>query len=63
MSETRKPLVGWRTWDEGKRCNHCCNGDRCDDPTHLDRGDCPYCLGTGRALWNERQPEPQDASR
>lgn len=35
-------------------CNHCCNGDRCDDPTHHERGrpewavHCPYCRGTGK---------------
>lgn len=34
-------------------CDHCCNGDRCDDPTHCERGrpdwrvKCPYCRGTG----------------
>lgn len=36
-------------------CNHCCNGDRCDDPTHFSRGRpdyaphcrCPHCRGTG----------------
>jgi hypothetical protein len=45
-----KALKGWRTWG-GDRCDHCCNGDRCDDRTHLDRQRCPYCLGTGQALW------------
>jgi protein gp37 len=35
-------------------CDHCCNGDRCDDPTHYERGRpewrvrCPHCRGTGR---------------
>jgi hypothetical protein len=29
------------------RCNECCNGDRCDDPTHRLRINCSYCLGTG----------------
>lgn len=42
-----------RTWDEGKRCAECCNGDRCDDPTHFDRRKCPHCKGTGWALWSE----------
>ena len=28
-------------------CNECCNGDRCDDPTHFNRESCPFCLGTG----------------
>jgi hypothetical protein len=27
-------------------CDECCNGDRCDDPTHRLRSQCPYCLGT-----------------
>lgn len=30
-------------------CDHCCNGDRCDDATHRDRRHCPYCRGTGSA--------------
>jgi hypothetical protein len=42
-----------RTWDDGKRCAECCNGDRCDDPTHFDRQSCPHCKGTGWALWSE----------
>lgn len=42
-----------RTWDEGKRCAECCNGDRCDDPTHFDRSSCPHCKSTGWALWTE----------
>lgn len=29
-------------------CDECCNGDRCDDPTHSSRKDCRYCGGTGR---------------
>jgi len=35
-----------KLWAPG-RCNHCCNGDRCDDPTHFSREKCPYCRGTG----------------
>lgn len=31
----------------GPRCAECCNGDRCDDPSHYDRESCPFCLGTG----------------
>jgi hypothetical protein len=27
-------------------CDECCNGDRCDDPTHFDRSSCPFCLGS-----------------
>jgi len=42
-----------KTWAEGKRCNECCNGDRCDDPTHHSRQHCPHCKGTGWALWTE----------
>lgn len=30
-------------------CAECCNGDRCDDPTHYSRENCPYCKGTGLA--------------
>lgn len=43
-----------RTWDEGTRCNECCNGDRCDDSDHHDRRSCPYCYGTGWAIWTEK---------
>lgn len=32
----------------GLMCAECCNGDRCDDPSHFDRQSCPFCLGTGR---------------
>jgi protein gp37 len=35
-------------WRGGLGCNHCCNGDRCDDPTHFYRPNCPYCRGTGQ---------------
>ncbi len=42
-----------RTWDDGRRCAECCNGDRCDDPTHYSRKDCPHCKGTGWAIWTE----------
>jgi len=48
-------IPGTRTWDDGTRCAECCNGDRCDDPTHYDRTNplngCPHCLNTGWALW------------
>ena len=40
-----------RTWDEGRRCDECCTGDRCDDPDHHERRSCPYCYGTGWAIW------------
>ena len=39
-----------RTWETSKgelRCDECCNGDRCDDPTHRNINSCPFCLGTG----------------
>lgn len=64
MTTELKPLTGSRTWDdEGERCNHCCNKDRCDDPTHYDRTSkpgCPHCLNTGWALW---KPEVMEAYR
>jgi hypothetical protein len=40
-----------RTHDNDSRCAECCNGDRCDDRTHFHRPTCPYCKGTGCALW------------
>jgi len=60
-----EPLLGpvnlrlpTRTWTNSggyATCDHCCNNDRCDDPTHLSRGRpdyaphrrCPHCRGTG----------------
>lgn len=42
-----------RTWNSGRRCGECCNGDRCDDPTHYTRAHCPHCKGTGWALWTD----------
>jgi len=52
-------LLPTRTWANScgtLACDHCCNGDRCDDPTHFARGRpdytrhcrCPHCRGTGR---------------
>lgn len=38
-------------------CNECCNGDRCDDPTHRNRSSCHACLGTGQNLTSERLNE------
>ena len=53
-----EPKPGTRTWDEGKRCAECCNGDGCDDPSHYDRTNkrygCPHCLNTGWALWTKK---------
>lgn len=51
MGLTHTP--GQRTWDDDKRCAECCTGDRCDDPTHIARSNCPHCMGTGWALWTE----------
>lgn len=48
------PTRKWTNSAGGTECDHCCNGDRCDDPTHHERGRlewavrCPYCRGTGR---------------
>lgn len=44
--------VGWKVWGING-CDHCCNGDRCDDPSHAERSKCQYCKGTGRAIWLE----------
>jgi hypothetical protein len=41
---------GGRTFtrsDGSLGCAECCNGDRCDDPSHFHRDSCPFCLGTG----------------
>lgn len=42
-----------RTWNDGKRCDECCTGDRCDDPTHVSRENCRHCFGTSWAIWTE----------
>lgn len=39
----------WRS-DGLPACDHCCWGDRCDDPGHLYRPECHFCHGTGAAL-------------
>jgi hypothetical protein len=41
-------------------CDECCNGDRCDEPTHKLRPECPYCLGTGENLSCVREQENRD---
>ncbi|MCW3657582.1 phage Gp37/Gp68 family protein [Burkholderia cenocepacia] len=52
--DLRLPTRIWTNSAGGSSCDHCCNGDRCDDPTHCERGRpdwhvrCPYCRGTGR---------------
>lgn len=28
-------------------CGECCNGDHCDDASHVSRDNCPFCLGSG----------------
>lgn len=38
-------------------CDECCNGDRCDDPTHRNRQSCHACLGTGINATAERLNE------
>lgn len=42
--------IGSMRSDGVPNCNHCCNGDRCDDPTHGDRARCKFCRGTGAAI-------------
>lgn len=45
------PTRIWGALSNGKPgCDHCCTGDRCDDRTHKDRKQCPYCHGTGAAI-------------
>jgi hypothetical protein len=48
--KTTKDKRPGRTFDStnGPMCAECCNGDRCDDPSHFSRSSCPFCLGTGR---------------
>jgi hypothetical protein len=36
--------------DKSLGCAECCNGDRCDDPTHRVRKDCRFCEGTGTPI-------------
>jgi protein gp37 len=49
----RLPTRIWTNSGGTPTCDHCCNGDRCDDSTHFERGrpdwrvHCPYCRGTG----------------
>ncbi|WP_330208976.1 hypothetical protein [Pseudomonas sp. Z13] len=56
------PVTGWKVWGKD-RCDHCCNGDRCEDASHVERSKCQYCKGTGMAIWlnkpaAQHQPDP-----
>ena len=54
--DLKLPTRKWVNSRGDANCDHCCNGDRCDDPTHFSRGGpdfaphcrCPYCRGTGK---------------
>lgn len=45
--DLRLPTRTWAFSDGHLGCDHCCNGDRCDDSTHTDRAFCGHCRGTG----------------
>ncbi len=45
--DDKKPGRTYMDADGSLRCDECCNGDRCDDPSHRLRENCLYCLGTG----------------
>lgn len=44
-------------------CDECCNGDRCDDPTHRRRENCRACLGTGSNATSDRLNQEKISSR
>lgn len=46
-TEDKRPGRTFERSDGSLGCAECCNGDRCDDPSHCARQACPYCLGTG----------------
>lgn len=46
--DLRLPVKVWIDANGDKRCDHCCNKDRCDEPGHYYRPECPYCRGTGK---------------
>ncbi len=54
--DLRLPIRTWANSRGDLACDHCCNGDRCDDPAHFARGHpdwaphcrCPHCRGTGK---------------
>lgn len=43
----KRPGRTFQRSDDSLGCAECCNGDRCDDPSHFHRDSCPFCLGTG----------------
>ena len=43
----RRPGRTFKRSDGSLGCDECCNGDRCDDPSHFSRDSCPFCLGGG----------------
>jgi hypothetical protein len=45
--DDKKPGRTFKRSNGSLGCDECCNGDRCDDPSHYDRSSCPYCLGSG----------------
>lgn len=55
-----------RTYESNGKlyCDECCNGDRCDDPTHRRRESCPYCLGTGKnSAYYEKPPSVEQEEK
>jgi len=46
--DLKLPVKVWVDSDGDKRCDHCCNKDRCDEHGHYYRPQCPYCRGTGK---------------
>lgn len=46
----KKPGRVFQCSDGTYMCDECCNGDRCDDPTHQNRANCRNCLGTAYNL-------------
>ena len=56
-----------KTWSNADKtrhgCDECCNGDRCDEPSHYHRPNCPFCLGTGQNLTSEKLNSEQEDKR
>jgi len=44
-----------RTWDDGKRCNECCNGYRCDEGSRPSGG-CLLAHAADRSEWHRCRP-------